>query len=97
MKSVFKAICCEKCFENIAKRNTKAARTWIEFCSIYAIIGFDCMKISSDLPEIRMLETKGYLVSQEMENGQILVHMNGHYISDDKVHYFCTDRSNHGD
>ena len=67
-------ICCEKCCEEIAHRNMNSARLWLDFCSIYKIQQRPLIMKTRDNPQIRTLETMGYLVSTEIP-GYLVVNM----------------------
>lgn len=79
-------ICCDLCFESIAKLSPKSARLWLELCDLFVlyqgIFGF----AKSANAEVKVLENMGYLVTHENEY-QLLVKMIGYHPS--PCFYFC--------
>lgn len=87
-------ICCEKCFETIGKRNTRAAKLWMDFCAAILEYGKVILIQSPDFPELRVLETMGFLVSTEHSNS-LAVKVNGHMNSEDGENFFCAKEGRH--
>lgn len=87
-------ICCEKCFEKIGKRNTKAAKLWMEFCAMRLQEGGIVVLQSADFPELRVLETMGFLVSTDQHNS-LAVQVNGHMNTEEGEHFFCVKEGRH--
>lgn len=86
-------VCCEKCFETIGKRNTRAARLWMDFCAHYLEYGEVIYMKNREFPELRILETMGFLVSTETEHGTA-IKVKGHILDDDE-HFFCIKEGDH--
>ncbi len=88
-------ICCEQCFETIGRRSTNAARLWMDFCAMKLSEGSVVELDMSDFPELRVLETLGFLVSTDRLN-TIAVRVNGHMSNQDGEHFFCVKEGQHG-
>ena len=93
MKMTKYFICCEKCFELAAKRSPNAAKLWMDFCAIKLEEG-EVICLHKNFPELRSLETMGFLVSTDLEDS-IAVRINGHMTTEDGEHYFCIKEGNH--
>lgn len=87
-------VCCEQCFEAIAKKSTRAAKIWMDFCSECCQNGELLQIKNADSPEIRLLETNGFLVTSERPN-TLVVKVLGHIMSEDNEHFFCSKEGNH--
>lgn len=81
-------ICCEKCFEMIGKRNTRAARCWMDFCAHYLEHGEVIFMKNKDFPELRILELMGFLISTDNKDGTAIC-VKGHMNTEDGEHFFC--------
>ena len=81
-------ICCESCFENIAKKNTTAAKLWMDLCAMRLQFG-EFLEIldTADIPELRALEVLGFIITTDMKN-KIAIQVNGHFESEGE-HCFC--------
>lgn len=87
-------VCCEECFECIGKRNTNAAKLWMDLCAL-KIQSQETINIhSDDIPELRALETLGFVVSTDREKC-LSIHVKGHYLTDDGQDFFCLKEGNH--
>lgn len=87
-------ICCEECFETIGKRNTNAARLWMDVCALKLEKGEVVELQLGDFAELRILEMLGYVVSTEKENC-IVLKINGHMYTEDGQHFFCVKEGRH--
>ena len=87
-------ICCEKCFETIGKRNTVAARFWMDLCAMSLNKGQPVILETKDFPELRVLETLGFVVSSDRLK-TIAVRVNGHCHTDDGQPCFCLQGGEH--
>lgn len=88
-------ICCEQCFEDIGKRNTRAAKLWMDFCAMHMNYDQEIFSLNTlDFPELRVLETLGFLVSTDQERN-LAVKVNGYCKSMDGDHFFCVKEGNH--
>jgi len=84
--------CCEQCFEIIGKKNTNAARIWMDLCSYKIKKNIKLIFIESPgIPEIRTLEMLGFLVSTEIEK-YIALKMHG---CSNSTNSFCIKGSLH--
>ncbi len=80
-------LCCDTCFEAIGKRNTKAAKLWIDLCSIFIEEEGPFDLIIDDELLLRQVELLGYIITTD----------NGHFIGvkvlgfqqDAEGVYFC--------
>lgn len=87
-------VCCEQCFESIGKRNTAAAKFWMDICTLQ--MNRDATRIDANspkLPELRHLELLGFVVSTDW-NDCILVKAKGYFINSNG-HYFCIKGGRH--
>lgn len=87
-------ICCEKCFEEIGKKNTRAARLWMDFCAVRLEKGSPVLLENQDFPELRVLETLGFLTSTDLQDS-LSVRINGHMNTEDGDHFFCAREGRH--
>ena len=87
-------ICCQKCFEKIGKHNTKAAKLWMDFCAIHLEESGLIILKSVDFPELRTLETLGFLVSTDHEN-YLYIRVKGHMTTTIGEHFFCVKEGRH--
>jgi len=79
-------LCCEKCFEHIAKKNASAATIWLDLC---------LLQMQSDVfgirtqghKHLRLLELQGYLVTTDTPEVLIIKMLGKAY--DEKGAYFC--------
>lgn len=86
MKMSRSGYCCEKCFWKIAKKNTTAAKLWLELCDDER--DFDAIGLSQkDLTAIRRLEIMGFLVTTDLFN-DILIKVTGR-ISTTHGTFYC--------
>lgn len=86
--------CCERCFETIGKRSTNAAKLWLDLCALRLIRG-DIMSIDlPDFPELRALETLGFVVSTDQPQ-KIIVKVKGHCLTEDGQDFFCVMGGDH--
>ncbi len=80
-------LCCDECFANAAKRSTKAAKLWIDLCAYYVysegVFGFR----ADDMPELRMLEMMGYIITVDYDRG-VMVQVWGLSMDEQGI-YFC--------
>ncbi len=88
-------ICCEQCFESIGKRNTNAARFWMDLCALKLEKGEIFVLKTCDFPELRALELLGFVVSTDIHSG-IALRIKGHCHTEDGQHFFCLKEGNHG-
>lgn len=88
-------ICCEACFERIGKRNTNAARLWMDLCALRMKHGDRVVVTSPELPELRQLETLGFIVTTEFKE-KLGIYIKGHILSEDGQDFFCIEGGNHG-
>jgi hypothetical protein len=81
-------VCCQNCFERIARVDTVSARLWMDFCKWQLECGkvlvFEC----GDFAEFRILENLGFIVSTEQAD-TISVKVQGHIYTFTDEHFFC--------
>ncbi len=58
-------LCCDSCFEAIGKRNAKAAKLWVDLCSIYSFEEGAFDVIIDDELILRQLEVLGFIVTTD--------------------------------
>jgi len=88
-------ICCERCFETIGKRNTRAAKIWMDFCALKLERGHVFEIKNIDFPELRVLENLGFIVSTDRSDS-LAIRVNGHMSTEDGQHFFCVKGGCHG-
>jgi hypothetical protein len=84
-------VCCDQCFESIGKRSVKAARLWLELCSLHSFSNgiFSIAQFASK--ELIELEKMGFILTHEIKDS-LLVRMQGYHTS--PCTYFCTGDCN---
>lgn len=87
-------ICCEKCFKVIGKKNTTAARLWMDLCTIYLEHRKVIETPASYVKELRILENLGYILTTDQDE-TILIKVLGHLVSQSGVHCFCTQEDHY--
>jgi len=87
-------VCCEECFESIGKRNTNAARFWMDLCALRLKKGEVFTLKTLDFPELRALELLGFLVSTD-KNSEIAVRIKGHCHTAEGQVFFCLKEGRH--
>jgi hypothetical protein len=87
-------VCCERCAETIGMRNARAVRLWMDFCALRLQQGEVVLLRSHDFPELRVLETMGFLISTDQENF-LAVKVRGHLHTSEGDHYFCIREGKH--
>ncbi len=87
-------ICCEKCFDDIGRRNNRAARLWMELCSLTLSKGEIIHLPTQDFPELRDLEMMGFVVSTE-RTLIISLRIVGHIKTEDGQDFFCIKEGRH--
>jgi hypothetical protein len=84
-------LCCNHCFEEIAKRDTRAARMWLDLCSVYhAVQGVFAIKDIEDRP-LRFLERGGFVTSTE-DGSHIAIRVNGYFLDAENNEIFCINK-----
>lgn len=98
-------ICCNQCFEHIAKKNPAAARVWLDMCKYYikyrGTYQMNEEHISSTLSSTILLEELGYITTCD-RSPAVMVRVNGYDVVDvpEKqvcLETFCLDREKHSD
>lgn len=89
-----KLLCCDKCFERVAKKNVSSARMWLDLCRVSEEEGdyfalMDTQYFDIGCLELRVLENLGYITTTESSN-MLRLRMNGRR-QDDAATYFCAE------
>lgn len=84
-------ICCSKCVEEIGRASSTATKLWMELCHIYKPEAPN-ITLSHDVPELRILENLGYIVSTERGKNIGVRLLGAHCTESNK--FFCS-RSEH--
>ncbi len=87
-------VCCEQCFETIGKRNTRAARLWMDLCAMRLATSEVFTLKTLDFPELRVLETLGFVVSTDKPQS-IAIRIKGHMNTEDGQSFFCVKEGRH--
>ncbi len=88
-------VCCEECFEKIGKKSTSAARLWMQLCGIRLQRGEVFSLYMQDFPELRVLETLGFITSTETAL-EVLVRLHGLRFMEGGIPSFCINEVPHG-
>ncbi len=100
-------ICCNQCFENIAKKDTKAARLWLDLCSYRAKVSSNFFlkewMVPEEVPSILNLEILGFISTLDAKEG-VCVRVEGYesmsFCSSLScsvcIDTFCIEREGHG-
>lgn len=75
MKMSKPGLCCDQCFELLAKRSTKAARLWIDLCEIQSTCSIFGLRIE-DNPLLQLLEVLQFITTTDVMN-LIIVKVHG--------------------
>lgn len=79
-------MCCDDCFALLARRNTSAAKLWMELCEVQVkseVFGL----IMEDNAYLALLESLGFIVTTDMPD-VIVVKVQGHH-KDNMGSFFC--------
>ena len=85
-------MCCDECFSNIAKKNSKAAKAWMDMCTLYLEKG-NIFRIL-ECPAIQILEHLRFIVSVDEEDC-IAIKVQGHMLTEEGEHFFCSQEGHH--
>lgn len=92
MKAMTK--CCEKCFEDLARKSTGAAKIWLNICALCEEAETSFARIRfTDFPELRELEMMGFVTTLE-QPPYLLIKINGLNTAD-SGNYFCIKGKDH--
>ncbi len=91
MKMSKPGLCCDRCFGMIARQDTRAARLWLDLCTVHNPSSVFGLVIKED-HSLRLLETLGFITTTETPLMLIVkVH---HFHPDDEDSYFCGEKCN---
>lgn len=88
-------VCCERCFEDIGKENTAAAKLWMDLCALYLQRGQVVFARTLDFPELRTLELLEFVVTTDQPD-RLLIRIEGYCKTDDGQDFFCRHGGHHG-
>ena len=81
-------LCCDRCFDSLAKKSTKAAKLWMDLCAIHAQeVGVFGLLNMEDSPHLRAIELERFVTTTET-NIMVTVKVHGLY-RDEKGFYYC--------
>jgi hypothetical protein len=86
MKISNSGICCNECFDLIARKSTLSAKLWIDLCDLYLKSNVFGLR-SKDFKELRILELLEFIITTETSDF-ILVKVLGQCVDHQGV-YFC--------
>lgn len=86
MKMSKPGLCCDECFELIAKRSTNAARLWLDLCHIQDTCALFGLAIQ-DNPYLQLLEILGFITTTDVMD-LIVVKVHGKEV-DPLGSFFC--------
>ncbi len=76
MKMAKPGICCDKCFDLIARRSTDAAKLWLDLCEIQEHVQVFAIN-SDDFLDLTTLENLGFVVTTDIPDF-IVIKVLGH-------------------
>ena len=79
-------LCCDECFEMLAKRSTAAARMWLDLCDIQSTCSLFALRID-DNDYMQLLEYLGFITTTDVPN-LIVVKVHGQE-NDALGSFFC--------
>lgn len=79
-------LCCDSCFELIARRSTNAAKLWLDLCELEMKLERFGLR-TPDFPTLSLLESMGFIVTTDIP-GIIIVKVHGRR-KDSLGTYFC--------
>lgn len=88
-------ICCEPCFHTIGRKDTKAARLWMDLCAMRCESEIVFLR-GQDFPALQTLESLGFLITTDHSKG-IAVKMIGCMETEDGEPFFCSKGGYHND
>lgn len=100
-----KVVCCNKCFEKIARDSTSAARAWMDLCigssKMGKILGLKEWNVPDSIDSLKKLEEMGYIATLDgFEYIKIKVHGQSSLEFNEEevgiVDTYCIDRQEHG-
>lgn len=81
-------LCCDACFERLAKISVKAAKLWIDLCAIYTYEeGVFHVVFDDDEGHFVTLERLGYIITTDIDKG-VVVNVSGQRF-DHIGEYYC--------
>lgn len=86
-------VCCEQCFERLAKKSTSLAIIWIELCAEFLRNNKPVAFYPEESDVLSYLEERGFITTLET-NSQLMVKVNGFY-RDEVADFFCIDLHKH--
>lgn len=86
MKMSNPGLCCEKCFEMIARNSTGAAKLWLDLCELQLHSEVFGIK-TQDFVTLRLLEVLGFIVTTDTPE-VIVIKVKGQKL-DGSEPYFC--------
>jgi hypothetical protein len=89
-----KFICCEECFNILREKSSQCVNLWKTLCQFH-LKGEVILCFLPELPEFRILEQMGYIVSTETDTS-LAVKVNGCFFSEEGEPCFCIKGGNHG-
>ena len=79
-------LCCDKCFALIAKRNTSAAKLWLDLCEIQLTLNVFGLLLP-EIPGLRLLEVLDFIATTETRD-LVIVKVYGKKNMGGKI-FFC--------
>ena len=87
--------CCQECYDVLREKSSQTADLWMLLCKYRLIEGNIIHCFIPELPELRILENLGFIVTTEKED-IIAVKVRGYLLSVDGEPFFCSKDGNHG-
>lgn len=86
MKMSKPGLCCDRCFELLAKRSTNAAKLWLDLCEIQSTCEVFGIKLE-DNPFFQLLENLEFITTTDLPS-MILIKVHGQ-THDSLGPFFC--------
>lgn len=97
------AICCSECFEHIARKDSAAARLWLDLCDYFVKFSGNFKLREHNVPatiqHFKSLESLRFLDTLDGPES-VVIRMNGHEVLESgeqgiNLDTFCIDRHQH--
>lgn len=76
MKMTRRGLCCDDCFEFLAKQDVTAVSLWMELCDIQNTCHIFGLRLE-DNPYFQLLEILGFITTTDIEQDMIVVKVHG--------------------
>lgn len=81
-------VCCSKCLDNLMTKDKKIAELWVDLCQLTLLTGPIVFIHYPDIPQLRVLEKEGYILSFEDEEC-LKIKVKGILETENEEYFFC--------